>query len=159
MGIKNFSSFNESIYFEAYNNEVKLELSKDDCDDILDLFQTQIADKYKMVFFPIDTERDHHHNMRTLPIADEFFCNYAGGYNKYNKDFEVSINISNKLNINDFTRDMKKFKDRLVKFGFEVKGHYWINKPHFHSTEKIKRYSLSAYKPMFPTKKKTPLTQ
>lgn len=133
--------------FDNYNNEVRLDLSKSDCDDILDFFQAQIADKYQMVFFS---------QKRDMPNTndDDSVCNYSGSYNQDDKYFEILINISDKLNIKEFIGDMKKLKDRLIKFGFEAKGHYWAGR----NPDK-KRYSAWIYKPMFPKNKKTPLTQ
>ncbi len=126
--------------FDVYSNDVKLELSKDDCDDILDLFQTHIADKYQMAFFP------HNKNLPN-PNDDDFVCSYRGSYMPDDKYFELLVYISN-INTKEFIRDMKKFKERLIKFGFEAKGHYW--KSHLGLE---KKYYVVIYKPMFTAKK------
>lgn len=128
--------------FDSYNDGVKLDLSKSDCDDILDFFQAQIADKYQMVFFPQKRNMPHTND-------DDSVCNYGVNYDQDDKYFEILINISDKLNTREFISDMKKLKDRLIKFGFEAKGHYWASRNY---TGK-KRYSAWIYKPMFPKKK------
>jgi hypothetical protein len=141
--MKYLQSYNEST--EALR-QVKIDLTQDDLDTVLDIFQMQIADIYKMIYDEVYSPNTHLSNMMS-PSKDQSV--YTCYYNKHNQCIEIVINKSENLNNIQFNKDMKLFKERVSKFGFIVFGHA--------SSYKFtgnKKYFVVIFKPMFSKKTK-----
>lgn len=156
--MKYLNKYNESDFMRQ---QVKLDLTEEDVNRVIDLFELQISDKYKMIF---DDLYDPRINMGRVPYsinintdetmkkATKLTSVYTCYYNKHSKCIEIVINKSSSLNNMEFNSDMKLFKDRLSKFGYIVTGHA-SSRILYHQNSAQKKYYVVIFKPMFTKRK------
>lgn len=140
------------------SSEVKLELTQDDIDDIMDVFIMYISDKYNMKYIDIHLSNVPNPNTSWHSNENSESSNYSYEYNKIAKRFDLVIRRSSRIKLTEFNRSMKLLKDRLSGLGFSVSGHASDYSTRSGSIPD-RRYYLEVWKPMFPVRKKTPLTQ
>jgi len=118
------------LYIEsfAYN--------QDDEDIILDLFYTYIISNYKMEEVP----KEESHNI--LSSNTLYTSKFYYKYNSYRNSYEIAIKKMEKINNSEFNKNMKLLKNRLIKFGFNVKGRPVNFTSHYLSDKEKKMYYL-----------------